>query len=102
MKTKVNECLRGLCPPNPLGFIALRPIPQEGRHARAAEAAQACGLWAKRGAQVASQRSLILRLGPAMLPATHLGHQRLIPHLDPAGRMAGFESSDLQLVKSRL
>jgi hypothetical protein len=77
MKTKISKCLRGLCPPNPLGFIALRPIPQEGMHARAAEAAQACGIWAQRGAQVASQRSLILRLGPAMLPATYPGHQRL-------------------------
>jgi len=102
MKTKVSKCLRGLCPPNPLGFIALKPIPQEGMHARAAQAAQACGIWAKRGAQVASQRSLILRLGSAMLRATHLGHQRLIPYPDPVGRMAGFESSDLQLVKSRL
>lgn len=91
MKTKLNKCLRGLCPPNPLGFIALKPIPQEGMHARAAETAQACGIWAKRGAQVASQRSLILRLGPAMLPARHLGQQRLFSYRDPVGRMAGFE-----------
>ena len=63
MKRHWINPLRGLCPPNPLGFSAWEPSPQSSRHAWAAGAAQTCGLWTKRCARVASQRSPILRLG---------------------------------------
>ena len=104
MKTKVNKRLGGLCPPTPLGFIALNPIPQVGMHARATEAAQACGIWAKLGARVASQRCPILRLGGMIIRTGPPHQQRLNTLHDPAGRMAGFETifctSALQLTKS--
>lgn len=100
MKTTASNPLRGLRPPNPLGFIAWEPIPQADMHARAAKAARACGIWSRHGARVASQRSPILRPDRGMIMKKYSRDQSLIQTPKPAGRMAGFErafvSSSLQ------